>query len=407
MAQNDKVIKALDKISEWSLYILIFTLPYAKSIIEITIVTALVSLAIKKLITKERLFGRSSLDILLYLFVLASLASLVNTSYFALSARAFFSKTLKFALLFLITKDILNTKDKVDNFSIMALISAVVVAIDAFLQLFISIDVLHLYPIFQFKALGPSFKGFPTACFPFPNDFSAWILVYIFPLGLYAFLRGGGWRVRMVCGVAFISLIYMLMLAKVRGAWLGFLTAFSLLSFLRIRKSIIVVTLAVLIVTGLLVNRSLVSHLWNKVSLADRGVMWENGIEIFKKHPIIGNGVNTFHVMYAEVRKDIYKHSKGSYAHNCYLQIAAETGVVGLVTFLAFAFTLIVKGFKSLKAIEDPSLHKLVMGINLGIIAFLVHSAGDTNLYSLNLAALFWVSAGVMIAAINAATVRR
>jgi hypothetical protein len=37
----------------------------------------------------------------------------------------------------------------------------------------------------------------------------------------------------------------------------------------------------------------------------------------------------------------------------------------------------------------------------LGIIAFLIHSIVDTNLFSLNLAALFWTTAGVLAACVN------
>jgi len=60
-----------------------------------------------------------------------------------------------------------------------------------------------------------------------------------------------------------------------------------------------------------------------------------------------------------------------------------------------------VKGFRALATIKEPFCYSLVLGINLGLIAFLIHSAGDTNLYSLPLAALFWLSAGILLAAVK------
>src|SRR3989338_7240426 len=110
MNRSGAMLALFDKIAEWSLYILIFVLPFSKSLVEITIVTGILSLVSKKIIRKERFFSESTrIDIFLYIFLAASLLSLFNTQYICLSLRAFFSKSLKFAALFLITKEIINT----------------------------------------------------------------------------------------------------------------------------------------------------------------------------------------------------------------------------------------------------------------------------------------------------------
>ena len=124
---------------------------------------------------------------------------------------------------------------------------------------------------------------------------------------------------------------------------------------------------------------------------------------IFMHHPIIGNGLNTFYDNYMKVRQDDMRNKHGSYAHNCYLQMAAETGLVGLAAFLAFVTALLLKGFRSLRGIKDSFYYSIVLGAGLGLVAFLVHSAGDTNLYSLPLAALFWLSAGILMATVKIA----
>ena len=81
----------LDKISEWSIYVVIFTLPFGKSIVEIAIVTALISFALRKMLLKEKIsFDR--IDILLLIFLLVSLPSFINTHYMSLSLRGVFSK---------------------------------------------------------------------------------------------------------------------------------------------------------------------------------------------------------------------------------------------------------------------------------------------------------------------------
>jgi putative inorganic carbon (HCO3(-)) transporter len=84
------------------------------------------------------------------------------------------------------------------------------------------------------------------------------------------------------------------------------------------------------------------------------------------------------------------------YAHNCYLQVAAETGLVGLAAFLWLLWSLMSQ---LAKAAFKTSLkeHVILLGCFAGLLAFLIQSAVDTNFYSLRQAALFWVVSGLAI----------
>lgn len=406
MGHSNKIAGICDKISEWSLYILIFALPFAKSIVEITIVTALVGLIIKKIVMRERFFsGSGYTELFLGFFLAASLLSLFNTSYLNPSIRALFSKSLKFAALFLMVREILNTKDKIRKFVFVAVSSCVLILADGFIQYFITHrDLLHGYFSFKYISEPDSyFIGFPTASFPFPNDFAAWILMFIFPAGTYFFLGKGSRSNSFISGAMLFGLFYSLILTKTRGAWLGFLIALMPLFFFVKFKKIIFLFLIIALFCGIFINRALIPDIFGLVSVNDRATMWHNGWEIFEKHPIIGNGLNTFYLEYMKIRNDKYRDLHGSYAHNCYLQMAADIGIIGLAAFLSFVAALIAKGFCSLSKVKSPFYYSLILGTNLGLIAFLIHSAVDTNLYSLNLAALFWVTAGFMTAIIKIA----
>ena len=83
------------------------------------------------------------------------------------------------------------------------------------------------------------------------------------------------------------------------------------------------------------------------------------------------------------------------YAHNCYLQIAAETGIFGLLAFLWMAGRLITASLKSWKLIKDEFLRYR------GLVSFLIYSGSDTILYSLRLAVLFYFSLGLLMAIKN------
>jgi hypothetical protein len=75
--------------------------------------------------------------------------------------------------------------------------------------------------------------------------------------------------------------------------------------------------------------------------------------------------------------------------------MAADTGVVGLAGFTWLMITYFISVIKSLKNIRDPFFGPILLGMSIGIFAFLIHSSFDTNLYSLNLATLFWTSIGI------------
>jgi len=402
---RDRSLIAFNKAAAWSMYLMVFVLPFSKSMVEIFFVTALVSVVARKLIARESFRWNVPVDICLGLVVATALISLFNTQYLALSARAFFTKSLKFALLFLVAREALNTREKLNDFLVMAFLSCLVILADGFIQHFVTqVDLLHNYPSFGFDPAGrpfyePSHRGFPTASFPYPNDFAAWIIMFAFPVAVCALFAKGGWVKRLALGCAALCLLYLLILTKTRAAWLGFLTALVLVPLFRLSlKKALVVALVVALLAPFAVTRSVRSAATSLVGVNDRMTMWKNGWKIFVKHPVIGNGLNTFFVNYMNVREDEDKGKKGGYAHNCYLQMAADTGLAGLGAFLVFVIAVMGSAWRSLKELADPSLYALAAGLMLGLVAFLVHSFFDTNLYSLPLAALFWLAMGVLTA---------
>jgi O-antigen ligase len=406
--------RVLDKMSQWSLYIFIFVLPFSKSMVEIATVVAIVSIVARKFLLRERIFKLSAVNIALYLFVAVSAPSFFNTSDLALSVRAFFFKTIKFAAVFLAAQEVFNTKERVKNFIIMGMLSCIVIIADGFIQHYVThVDILHSYPSFQFceasilvprLSLSPyetTFLGFPTASFPFPNDFASWILVMIFPAAAFTFLGKGSWRGRVLSGLCFAGLFFLLVLTKARSAWIGFFASLLLLPLLKfpnIKRVYAALLVLSIFTVPFVAKKDVRDAILSSSSIADRHVMWANGWKIFKEHPVIGNGLNTFFVNYMEVREDEHKNKKGSYAHNCYLQMAADIGSVGLASFLGFVALLLIGAARSLSSLKGGFCYPLQLGLITGISAYLVHSFFDTSLYSLNLAALFWIVAGLSAA---------
>ena len=89
------------------------------------------------------------------------------------------------------------------------------------------------------------------------------------------------------------------------------------------------------------------------------------------------------------------------YAHNGYLQMAAETGIVGLAAFLAICVYFFVTVARSLLRCPDERTRSVGWAFYFGALAFLFHAMTDTNLQSLLLVNLFWIAIGAGWAARN------
>lgn len=119
----------------------------------------------------------------------------------------------------------------------------------------------------------------------------------------------------------------------------------------------------------------------------NRGWIWRDAWAMFRAHPLTGVGLGAFEAAFS-----IYSQSDGSLtvsaAHNDYLQILAESGVIGG----ALAIWFIVAVFQSLRwglRSRNSQVQALALGGGAGIVGMLVHSFFDFNLQLPSHALLF------------------
>lgn len=122
------------------------------------------------------------------------------------------------------------------------------------------------------------------------------------------------------------------------------------------------------------------------------------------ERPFFGHGINTYMRIFQEYSREA-KWSP-TYAHNCFLQLIAETGILGLMSFLY----IFVELFRNvLRQIEDQKiqgeLRLILIGLLSGMVAFLIQSFFDTTLYSLQLSIYFWYMVGILMTANSQAAI--
>lgn len=108
-------------------------------------------------------------------------------------------------------------------------------------------------------------------------------------------------------------------------------------------------------------------------STSARLLLWKAAAEIARDHPLTGTGWGTFVVQYPAYRDLRENTTAGIYAHNDYLQLAAEGGAAALVLLLGIFSAQLLQLRRTLKS--QPGLHALeATGLLLGALALFLHA---------------------------------
>lgn len=186
------------------------------------------------------------------------------------------------------------------------------------------------------------------------------------------------------------------MLTFSRGGYFGLVGALAVLGFvlffqsgIRRKYKIIVLVagvsaVAVLFVPGPVSSRFFSSFNLKEGSNKGRLAMWEKAGEIINSQPLTGVGLGNYSLFVDPLA--IYRNS--IYAHNTYLDIAAETGLPGALAFLGFLTAVLLSFLK--KAKRDV----LYWFLAASVAVFSVHSLVDTAVYSPVDLSLFLIIAG-------------
>jgi O-antigen ligase len=178
-----------------------------------------------------------------------------------------------------------------------------------------------------------------------PNELS-FFLVSLFPLSLYFIGHNEGLlKILLALTTIGISVITILLTGS-RGGFLGLVAVFSLLLFnnyghirLPTKVLMLIVILTVVAAYGYKINTERYTSLANissdyNVTAEDgRLGIWGKGVRLILSNPITGVGVNCFPEAIGELRAEEGEPPKWQAAHNSYLQVAAEVGLIGFFFF--------------------------------------------------------------------------
>lgn len=220
--------------------------------------------------------------------------------------------------------------------------------------------------------------------------------------------RGTGGSLWMLVSVGLGALA--LIISMSRSAWLSAgLACIGLVIWTAMQKKEKfrwqpVITLLGLSAVAAIAFAPLVAARWNE---DDRGSTYSRvpqtqmGMAMIAAHPFLGVGLNNYgvtshryetYVVVPTERTRVFEHV--SRIHNIFLQLATETGLVGLALCLAFIGVVIRKGMQRIRRIPDDRTRWILAAVLLGLISRILHDAVHTG----DVAQIpqFWMYAGLL-----------
>ncbi len=131
-----------------------------------------------------------------------------------------------------------------------------------------------------------------------------------------------------------------------------------------------------------------------------------DGLRMLARKPVLGWGLGTFPVVYPEFRS-FYTNKLVNRAHNDYLQVLVETGLLGFATAAWFVFVLYRVALSKLDDWQWNVNGAVALAALLACTGILVHSCLDSNLQIPANAAFFYVLAAIATAPTKFGTHRR
>jgi len=392
-----KIISVLDKIILFSLYGIAYFLPISKAIIESLSTLAIFCFVLKKIIQRQAI-PKKPLNLAIFSYLIICFLSIFISSNFKVSSRTFVGKTLQEVLFFFVIIDVLNTEKRIKNFICILLASSTLLGIDGIYQYFNHKDFIRHRPFLEFPRI--------YATFPTPNDFGCY-LVSVIPFALICFFAKVGFKLfRFFYLGLFLLLFTCILLTVSRGAWIAFLSAMLFMSIWIRVLSVFFLAVGIFIATThqfyfpVLKNRLSNFFIFSDSIDYDRRAIWQAAWKMFMSKPWIGLGLGTFMHNFNKFVTPGYRYGI-PYAHNCYLQMSCEIGIIGLASFLLILTLFFYEGIKIIRNQQKTFFWYILVASLAAVLGYSVQMAVDTTFYSLDLGLLFWILLGLGIAAMK------
>ena len=304
------------------------------------------------------------------LYLVAAMLALVGTMALSMttalnisSSLKEISKWLEFLVVALLGAQYLRTRRQIWTIIVLICLAGISQAFYGYIQAFFNIGP-------QAFIRDASLRVYGT--FDQPNPYAGYINIPL-SIALALTLLGRGWLTRILAGLTAILLGIAEYLSQSRGGEMAIAAALVFIVLAGMPRILTLMRVLIIALLGFfeaLLAGWIPLHIFNPVlhflglvqisltqpssqdySTAERLAHWIAGLHMVLDHPILGVGIGNYADAYPQYFITIFVDPLG-HAHNYYINIAAETGFIGLTAYVLFLFAMFVAGVTALRHIN-------------------------------------------------------
>lgn len=225
-----------------------------------------------------------------------------------------------------------------------------------------------------------------------PNVLAEYFLL-VLPVGAAMLFTAKSWKGRIFWLFCDGIMMLCLMLTYSRGAYLGILFAIAVF-FVMLDRRFILLGLVGLAVLPLVMPESIMERFLSIGNMKDTSSSYRMNIYLGSLNMLkdywfsgVGPGTEAFNEVYP-----VYAFSTvtAPHAHNLFLQLASDTGILGLLTFCLTVFSFCRTCFTALRTETDFEARVFIITGVSAMAGFLVQSMTDYTFYNYRVMLLFW-----------------
>ena len=262
--------------------------------------------------------------------------------------------------------------------------------------------------------------------YPFFKDHTRYgaVIAMLLPMSLYLLST----KKRRGLAIGLIAILLLgLVLSYTRAAWVSLIGAMAFVFVLKFRISFVKIVFLVVVGTGVLLfswssivmsleknsqdssstlskHVESVSNISTDASNLERINRWNCAIRMFKERPIMGWGPGTYAFQYAPFQrsgeKTIISTNQGDLgnAHSEFLGPLAESGILGMLSFLFLMLMVYYKGMRLYYHLPKGDLKRLIFYTLLALTTYFIHGLLNNFLDTDKLAVPFWGFIAIIVA---------
>ncbi|MBU4361193.1 tetratricopeptide repeat protein, partial [bacterium] len=268
------------------------------------------------------------------------------------------------------------------------------------------------------------------------NYFAEYLIVPL-PIAVSLFFATQNKLKKILLLIGIIAMGASLTATFTRGSYLGFGVSLIFMFFLflisrgknfikRNKKIFIAILTVIIIITSLFIipnplnksgtaigkikSRISISQLTQSSSIKRRIATWKFTVLMIKDHSLLGSGIGTYKYNTLKYQaeffaqgenRSLYPYGFADKAHNEYLQLWAEMGIVGLGIFIWLIISYFSCGLRILRKIKDEYKQGIIIGLMGSVVAVLTDGLFGFPLHLPATVILFWLILALTITTIK------